>query len=352
MNRRGIRFQITALASAAVALALLVAGGALVLLQRSELRRSIDATLAQRADDLSALISSGPLLPDAFAGRSPEGFAALIGSDGEVLVATPNLDGDPPPWTALAPGPGDTLQTVRGLDDEADDVFRVLSRPLDGVGLLHVGSSYDVIEDSSTALIVALAITIPALVAALAILVWWLVGRTLRPVEDIRSEVAEIGSTDLQRRVTRPGTKDEIDRLAATMNEMLERLEVSVRHQQRFVADASHELRSPLTRLRSKLEVEIPGSVKEQTVLQDLLGEVIGLQHMVEDLLHLARADESRGTGDFARLDLDDLVIRETRRIRDRERVTVDISDVSGAHVLGDAGQLSRAIRNLLDQRK
>ena len=105
------------------------------------------------------------------------------------------------------------------------------------------------------ALLIALALILPAVTVVLAALVWLLVGRTLRPVEQIRTEVAGIGSRELDRRVPQPPGGDEIARLAATMNEMLDRLDASNRQQQRFVADASHELRTPLSRLRSELEV-------------------------------------------------------------------------------------------------
>ncbi|MGH8945383.1 MAG: sensor histidine kinase, partial [Acidimicrobiia bacterium] len=107
---------------------------------------------------------------------------------------------------------------------------------------------------------------------------------------------------------------------------------------------------SPLTRMRSALEVELAGTDPPRSrEAQDLLEDVVEMQRMVEDLLHLARADEGGVEVAFNPLDLDDLVIREARRIRSHERVEVDLTGVSGAHVLGDAGQLTRAIRNLLD---
>jgi signal transduction histidine kinase len=192
-------------------------------------------------------------------------------------------------------------------------------------------------------------VTIPIIMVALGTLVWWLVGRTLRPVEDIRSEVAEIGSTGLHRRVPGSGSGDEIDRLAGTMNEMLSRLETSIARQQRFVADASHEMRNPLTRIRSTIEVALSTDDDfHDEIARDVLEEVIGLQHMVEDMLFMARADAGHGKPVFKRLDLDDVVLREARRIRAHERVEVDMSSVSAAQVDGDAGQLGRAIRNLL----
>ena len=87
----------------------------------------------------------------------------------------------------------------------------------------------------------------PAVVLVLGVLTWWLIGRVLRPVDTMRAQMAEITASNLGGRIPEPGTGDEIDRLARTMNETLDRVEDAVRRQQRFVADASHELRSPLT---------------------------------------------------------------------------------------------------------
>lgn len=350
MQPRSIRFRITAIATLAVAGVLLAGGAALVLLQRNALITSLNETLTQRADDIVALIASGAVLPDELAGSANEGFAQLVGPNSEVLVSTPNLSGSPALPLEPASGTSDRFQTIQVLEVD-DDVFQVLSREVPRAGILHVGTTYDVVSESATTLITSLGWIIPVLVVALGVLVWWLVGGTLQPVESMRLEVAVIGATDLQRRVPRPGTKDEIDRLAATMNEMLARLEASLGRQQRFVADASHELRSPLTRIRSELEVDLANSPdpEHQAVLEGLLEEVVGMQHMVEDLLFLARSDAGHAPGVFGRLDLDDLVLKEARRIQSHQRVEVDLSGVSGAHVLGDASQLTRAIRNILD---
>ncbi len=122
---------------------------------------------------------------------------------------------------------------------------------------------------------------------------WWLVGRTLRPVEAIRAGVGEIGGSDLHRRVPVPPGDDEVARLARTMNDMLGRVESSAERQQRFVADASHELRSPLTRIRSELEVDLahPAGADPTATHRSVLDEVDGLQRLVDDLLLLARID-------------------------------------------------------------
>lgn len=347
MRFNSIRFRITAIATAVVAVVLVLAGVSLVTVQRALLTDSLDEALTQRADDIVALLA-GEELPAEFSQGAREGFAQLVGGDGAVLVATPNLRGFPPVDIVTEPGEMVTMQTVEGLEVD-DDRFRVLSRVLEGIGVLHVGTTYDVVSESAGTLISALAVTIPVVMAAIAALVWWLVGRTLEPVEDIRSEVAEIGSTDLHRRVPGTGSGDEIDRLSGTMNAMLSRLEESITRQQRFVADASHEMRNPLTRMRSALEVELAtATIHDREMVQGVLEEVIGLQHMVEDMLFMARADAGHGQLKFKKVDLDDVVLREARRIRNHERVEVDLSKVSAAHVYGDSGQLGRAIRNLL----
>ncbi len=349
MRWTSIRFRITTLATAAVTVVLIVGGVALIVVHRTTLTSNIDAALVQRTDDIVALMEISVLPPEVLAGSKTEGFAQWVDEDGVVVASTPNLSGAPPLPFGLDPGRQETIQNVDGLELD-DDTFRVLTRRIEG-GLLHVGTTYDVVSESNSALSAILAVTIPILVAVLALVVWWLVGRTLRPVEEIRAEVSEIGWTELHRRVPQPESDDEIARLAGTMNEMLERIEVSIGRQQRFVADASHELRNPLTRMRLELEVTLAGvdDPEERKVLSSTLDEVVALQFLVIDLLFLARADAGQDNMPYVNVDLDDLVVREARRIQSHGRVDLDISRVSAALVLGDSAQLTRALRNLLD---
>jgi signal transduction histidine kinase len=327
-----------------VATVLLVAGWALVLLQSEALTASIDDALSVRADDVLSLDHRD--LADYLTPGSVESFTQLVDVDGRVVASTPNLDGEPPLDFGLLDAT-DIVQTLE-VPQVDDDLFRVLSRPHAG-GVVHVGTTYDVVTESIAALVGTLALVIPILLITLAVLIYWLVGRTLKPVEDIVTEVSGIGSRELHRRVPRPGTEDEIDRLAATMNQMLERLQISVERQQRFVGDASHELRTPLTRLRTELELGLATAEgpAERGRLQSLLSEVIATEEMVGDLLYLSRTEASEPLS--ARVDLDDLVIAEGRRLTANGRVQVNLAGVSGAQVMGDRGQLERAIRNLVD---
>jgi hypothetical protein len=178
--RGTIRFRITALAVVAVALVLAVTAGALVTVQRRQLTANLDSSLVQRADDLAALVAGDSDLSE-FGGGGHEGFAQLVTPDGRVLAASPNLAGASPIPLGLDPDQNQTIRTVEGLPLD-DDAFRVISREVvtsAGPAILHVGASFDEVGESTGILTGSLAVGIPVVVGLLALLVWWLVGRTL-----------------------------------------------------------------------------------------------------------------------------------------------------------------------------
>lgn len=189
---------------------------------------------------------------------------------------------------------------------------------------------------------------LPVVLLVVAGVTWLVTRRALRPVEGIRREMAAItASEDLSRRVPEPASRDEIARLARTTNETLTALEASVDRQRRFVADVSHELRSPIASLRTQLEV---GAAHPE--LLDVAGAVadtVRLQVLAADLLLLARLDAGERPGN-TRLDLGALVREEvSQRIGDRIAVTVSVPEPGGLEVTGSRGQLVRVIGNLLD---
>ncbi|MEW1691745.1 HAMP domain-containing sensor histidine kinase [Streptomyces sp. NPDC091265] len=189
---------------------------------------------------------------------------------------------------------------------------------------------------------------LPVVLLVVAGVTWLVTRRALRPVEGIRREMAAItASEDLSRRVPEPGSRDEVARLARTTNETLTALEASVDRQRRFVADASHELRSPIASLRTQLEV---GAAHPE--LLDVTGAVadtVRLQALAADLLLLARLDAGEKPG-RAGLDLGALVHEEvSQRTGDRIPVAVSVPEPGGFEVTGSRGQLARVIGNLLD---
>lgn len=349
---RTVRFRVTALATLVVATLLTATGAGLVIAQRRQLIANLDGALERRADDLAALVATGQT-PSALSGGGVDDdqVAQIVDGRGRALAASPGLAGRP----AIADPPA-TGQTLRIVDDLPvdDDAFRLLSRRVEGPGgeaVIHVAGSLDDVDESTDVLVTLTTVTVPAVVAVLGALIWWLVGRTLRPVEAIRAEVADIGGSDLDRRVPRPGTGDEIDELARTMNAMLDRVQDAAARQQRFAADASHELRSPLTRIRSELEVDLahPDAADLLATHRSVLEETAGLQRLVDDLLHLARSDGHAGVFRNDPVDLDDIVLRQAQRLRAEAVVAVDTTGVTAAQTRGDANQLARAVGNVAD---
>nr|WP_243731562.1 HAMP domain-containing sensor histidine kinase [Nocardioides ochotonae] len=179
---------------------------------------------------------------------------------------------------------------------------------------------------------------------------WAVATRALAPVERIREEVEQITGDRLDRRVPEPPSRDEIHRLARTMNQMLERLESSRERQQRFVADASHELRSPLASIRQTAEVAQahPGALPEGELAEAVLEESGRMQRLVEQLLVLTRAGEAAGAHASYDVDLDDIALAEARRVR-RGGLQVDTSGIGPGRVRGDGVALGQVVRNLVD---
>jgi signal transduction histidine kinase len=176
------------------------------------------------------------------------------------------------------------------------------------------------------------------------------VSRSMRSVDAIRTRVAEISTSDLTERVPVPEKRDEISALALTMNEMLARIAAGHSAQQRFVGDASHELRSPLTTIISALEVAVahPELLNGELATSTLIPEAHRMQALVDDLLLLARADERGLTMAHDDVDMDDLIGAGTQRLS-RQTFLAVRADVTPIRIVGDSVRLSGMLRNLLD---
>ena len=325
---------------------MLSAGLALVIVQERLLTNNLDEILQSQSENIEREFLAGSL-PQVLAQQGSDDAVAQVVFASTVLASTKNLSGQ----RALESPDGDVeFHTTTLPIDESK--YRLLSRQVGDV-VIHTGTPIDDVEEASNALRAGLTYGIPAVTMLLGLLIWWLVGRTLRPVEAIRAQVAEMSGSNLDMRVPVPATGDEISRLATTMNEMLARMQSSIERQQRFVADASHELRSPLTRVRTELEVDRdhPATADVAATQSSVLEEVGHLQQLVEDLLHLARADVS-SVAPGKVVELSPLIEREVARAEssrvrgDSVRITVSLT---GAWVVGDGTQLARLVRNLLD---
>ena len=293
-----------------------------------------------RAEELAQQIETSGL-PATIGGgdddEAPDIILQVTDASGEVVLTSvtlseplPTLEGE------LVPAGGDQRYVVE--TDEAGDDY-----------VVSVAASLEDVDESTQALVPLLVVGLPLVLLVVGGTTWVVVGRALRPVERIRSEVAAIGDQGLGRRVPVPGGRDELHRLALTMNEMLERLQTPRDRQRRFVSDASHELRSPLASLRQTAEVAQahPGALPEGELADAVLEESLRMQRIVEQMLVLTRTDEG-GLRERRELDLDDIALAEAARVR-RDGLTVDVSGVGAARVVGDAVALSQVVRNLVD---
>ncbi len=350
-----VRVRIT-LAAVLVVGASLVAGAFwLVRAHRDGLTSNLETTARLRSQDIAATVDDGNF-PKVFSvPRGDENLVQVVDSDGNVVSESKNVIGEERISLLQPDADGYSVRTVAGLE-KGEGPYRVVARRVDtktGTYVVYVARSLEGVGRSTDNLERLLWWSLPALLTLMGVMTWVVTGRALRPVEAMRREVEVIGGEDLHRRVPEPVTEDEIGRLARTMNAMLTRLEDATDRQRRFVADASHELRSPLTGIRAQLEVDLehPELADWQTTEREVLADAIRMQRLVDDLLVIAVADESAlDAAHRAPVDLDEIVLAEARRLHtNHTALTVDTHAVSGAQVDGNADQLLRVVRNLLD---
>jgi signal transduction histidine kinase len=178
-----------------------------------------------------------------------------------------------------------------------------------------------------------------------------LAGAALRPVEAMRREAAEISASSSGRRLPLPESRDEVRRLAETLNEMLARLDEGLERERRFVADAGHELRTPLASLRAELEVALrrPRTWEElEAALRSASEEVERLVQLAEDLLTLSRDAEGGLPLRRSRFEVSTLLDTVRARFAESGR-PIEIQAPSGLFLEADRARLERALGNLVD---
>ncbi|MFI5565407.1 ATP-binding protein [Amycolatopsis japonica] len=286
----------------------------------------------------------------------------VVDESGREVASSDNLHRWDPAWTPLPPAPAGapadwtvtTKATLKPGDHPQWREYReytVMGKVTDRGG--HRFTVYLFVSPWETLRTLAtfddtLVFFVPLAVLITALAAWLAAGRALRPVEAIRRELAEVSGSRLDRRVPVPPSRDEVARLATTTNETLDRLQKAYDQQERFVADASHELRSPLANLRTGLEVALTHAERADwpAVARRSLLDVQRLQRITADLLQLA-VEPAKLPDDV--VDLADVVGEQVAE-RALEPGPAVVSDVDGpAPVSGEPVQLERLLRNLLD---
>lgn len=354
-GRRGVRARSTITAVVVVAIALAGGGIALVLVLKVSLTSSVQQSVVQRVKDAAAQVGADDIeavTPILNASPGDATVIQIIDSAGTVVLSSPSIEGEPAIVTGAVPaGEPSTQELPLAFVDNAPYlVAAVAAKSSQGEVTVVAAQSLAQVQKVYGLVAWLLLVGSPFLLAAVGAVTWLAVGRSLTSVDRIRSRVDTIGAADLDERVPVPAAQDEIARLAVTMNHMLDRLESSATTQRQFVADASHELKSPLASMRASLDVakSIGGGdalVEAEPVLSD---EVDRMTRLVADLLLLAKADEGEVQLHRVHVDLDELVAGEARRLRSQTSLTVT-TDVEPVQVTADSDRLAQAVRNLVD---
>lgn len=367
-SRLGVRAKTALAAALSVAVVLLLAGVALVLLTDRLLRGTVQETATQQATVIAQRVEANfedDVEDNADDATAKRGDLVQVVRDYDPdgghkidVIGASNPLWSVPPMSTLMPAPGatetdphvrlthrdgieqtdpmvteDVLVVAYGTEVKGRDLVVYAAQPLDPV--------HDAVETVFKLSLVG----IPLLVLITGAVTYLAAGRALRPVEAIRARVAATHG-DLSMRVPVPPAHDEVGRLAETMNAMLARLQAAQAAQHRFVADASHELRSPLATIATGLELLKRENVDPDTVTA-LRGETARLGRLVDALLLLARADERGMAPRREDVDLDEVAQAERYRpAADGIALRVDAAPV---RVVGDRGQLAQVVRNLVD---
>lgn len=365
----GVRAVSALSAAVVVALALVVAGAALVLLVQHSLRQQVETEARQQVELITARLAGNYESDSNENAREAIRLLTKESADlAQVIVEYGADKGDPTrtieagtdpvgrdvPISDLWPDVDTTVVQsnvpVRTLDGTVLNTVLIASATESGDEPRHVVLLYAApltrVDVATGTVLFYLLWGIPLLILVAGAATYLFSGRALRPVEAMRAQVAEMTEKDLGQRVPVPPARDEVGRLAETMNGMIARLQDAQGVQRRFVADASHELRSPLATIATGLELMQNGTVDGSTVTA-LRGETSRLNKLVEALILLARADERGLQPRREEVDLDEVAELERGRPADGS-VVAEVRAVP-VRVVGDRGQLARVVRNLVD---
>jgi len=300
--RLPIRARLTVWYIAVLTAIIAVLGPFVVLQFRADMRAAIDRDVRHTWRPLARQYAAGGLQD--FASYSStvlprDGADQVFDSGGRLLAswgdaATHSLIATPEARAAAVAGGTRVVTVAMGEEGES---YRAVIGPIDRLGerqVLAVAEPFEPVENSVQRVLTLLLITVPAALAAAAAGGWWLARKALRPVERMTSKAEQIGIDRLGERIAVPRGSDELAHLAVTLNAMLDRLQHGVLEKQRLVADASHDLRSPLAVMRAELDVSLRGELTPAArgVLVSVHEEVDRMSRTVENLLTLAQADE------------------------------------------------------------
>lgn len=361
--RSSARLRATAGATLVVAIALVAGAWATLQLLEERLVDSLESTLETQAADRGRLLDSGADPASLPVVQQQESFVWIGTIDGTTVASSGLLLETPAELFAGGAVLNEAVTvTVRysepGYEDGSEEgsetsVLRIARAQStqtapNGQRLIVVtGAEDEQISDTLQSAGAILYAGVPLAIVLVVGVLWLALGRAFKPVEQIRQEADLISGAALDRRVPTSGNGDEIDRLADTMNSMLDRLAAHDRSQRQFASDASHELKTPVANLRALVETWNADQSDWPEQQDRLLGETDRMTALVDDLLFLSVRQEATVQPVRSRVHLDDIVFDEAGLLKDREGHRIDVSDVQPADIDGVPEDLRRAVRNL-----
>jgi heavy metal sensor kinase len=378
MKPRSLRARLALWQAGLLALTLLSLAGLTYLLLRQMLQSRADAGLEEYADNVARSIAASLYQASAIVPRqgprSPGGLPRFLADDvrswgryvqvidrrGNVIERSDALASHPLPVSADALRRGmrgiTTFEQIEGLGEHPVRVVTVPVQMADEVPyLVQAGLSLEGVDATLQRASMILLILTPSVFVMALVGGWLLVGRALRPVEELTQTALELESRNLSRRIVPPVSDDEIGRLAAAFDQMLARLDRSFRQVQQFSADASHELKTPLTTIRGEAEVALMGERtpdEQRQALRTILEEAERMSAIVENLLMVARTESDRTQLHREALALDDLLLaayEPLERVARGRSVTLEVGAIQEVEVLGDRLWLLQLVTNLLN---
>jgi two-component system sensor histidine kinase MprB len=346
-----LRRRLALMSALAVGVTLVLASVACYAAMRNELRAQVDRPLRKQGELVAerGVKLAGVLPAPSRRAGGPAEFSQVVAPDGDVLdrfggVAIAVAPDD----RAAALGAGQPFLTDRTTDGVH---LRVITVPIPGFGAVQLGRSLQNVDAVLGRLRIVLALLVVAGTLFAAAMARIFSRPVIRPISELTRTAEHIEATgDLGRRIGARGT-DEVGRMAQRFDAMLDRVQVSQAAQRRLVADASHELRTPITSLRTNMEVLLAGAQLEEgerrALLRDMVGQSEELTGLVGDLIELARGDAADPP--LEDVELDGVVAEAIERARRHSPDVCFRADLEPCLLQGVPDRLGRAVNNLLD---
>lgn len=347
-----LRARLLLVGLAGVAVALAVGGAVLYGVLTVAGYRAMDNAAQATAEQVATLVRTHRL-PDPIPVTGDQLVQVVDARD---RVVSASVDGDRLTSLLL---PGEVARArhgpplvVPGSRTGSVDPWRVVAVRVDAPGTrtVIVAQQFADLQHSQRVLRTTLLVTYPLLLLVLVGIAWRVIGAALHPVEALRAAAERISGSGQDERLPVPPSRDEVHALALTLNSMLDRLAAARERQRSFVADAAHELRSPLASMQAQLDVvrHLGEDVRDPAVADDLRAEVSRMATLVEDLLALARLDAGVLTSSPRSVEVSSLVDEVVQPHRSRRvPVRVETDPELLVHVRPD--EVCRALGNLVD---